>query len=325
MKLRSSARTFAVAAALAATLAGVAVGVARAAPALSLGQAADVVAAAGSGAPPASFWGNTAAIPAAKKVLEVRIINRTNGRFANSAVFWSFNGTEKSIAQQQYIDMPANSSGRMYLYLGSRNSKYFDFIEFTVGSGSINVDTTRVDRFGLKLALLVHSHAGTTQEVGEDYATFKESRAATFNRFKAAVPAQFKELATINAPYGIPSPGNDPSFQAGGKYARYFTAYAAAHGAKGDTTAQIFGCGGTLSSNPPLCAGLNRHVAQLPVAKQSNPANFYKAAPANYYAAFWHKNAINARQYGFPYDDDASQSSDLSVASPKYMIVAVGW
>src|SRR5450756_442121 len=117
MKLRSSARTFAVAAALAATLAGVAVGVARAAPAPSLGQAADVVAAAGSGAPPASFWGNTAAIPAAKKVLEVRIINRTNGRFANSAVFWSFNGTEKSIAQQQYIDMPANSSGRMYLYL----------------------------------------------------------------------------------------------------------------------------------------------------------------------------------------------------------------
>ena len=117
----------------------------------------------GSGAPPASFWGTTSSIPKAKKVLEVKILNRTNGRYPNSEVFWSFNGTEKSIAQQQYIDMPANSSGRMYLYLGSRNSKYFDFIEFTVGTGFINVDTTRVDRFGLKLALLVHSHTGSTR------------------------------------------------------------------------------------------------------------------------------------------------------------------
>jgi beta-glucanase (GH16 family) len=279
----------------------------------------------GNGAPPASFWGPTSTIPTAKKVLEVKVINRTNGRYPNSKVFWSFDGTEKSIAQQQYIGMPANSSGRMYFYLGSKNSKYFDFIEFTVGSNSMNVDTTRVDRFGLKLALLARSHAGKTQEIGEDYATFKESRASTFARFKAFVPAQFKGLATINAPYGIPSPGNDPAFQPGGKYAAYFTAYATAHGAKGDTTADVFGCGGTLSANPPLCAGLNRHVAQLPASRQQNPATFYKAGPANYYAEFWHENAINGKQYGFPYDDDAGQSSDISVANPQYMVVAVGW
>ncbi|MGD0704298.1 MAG: beta-1,3-glucanase family protein [Trebonia sp.] len=282
-------------------------------------------ASAGTGAPPASFWGSTAAIPRAKQVLEVKIINQTNGRFPNSKVYWSFDGTEKSIAQQQYIDMPANAAGRMYFYLGSKNSKYYDFIEFTVGPSSINADTTRVDRFGLKLALLVHSHGGSTQEVGEDYATFRETRAATFARFKAFVPAPFKELATINAPYGIPSPGDDPSFQPGGKYASYFTAYAAAHGAAADTTADVFGCGGTLSGNPPLCAALNRHVAQLPGSRQSSPANFYKAGPANYYAEFWHDNAINGKQYGFPYDDDANQSSDLSVASPEYLIVAVGW
>ena len=280
---------------------------------------------AGSGAPPSSFWGNTGKIPAAKKVLEVEIINRTGGRYPDSKVFWSFGGTEKSIAQQPYIDMPANSAGRLYLYLGSKNSKYFDFIEFTVGSGSINVDTTRVDRWGLPLALRVHSHSGATKQVGDAYTVFTEGRAKTFARFKAFVPKQFKELATIGAPYGIPSPGNDPSFQPGGKYAGYFTAYAAAHGDRADTTAEIFGCGGTLSANPPLCAALNRHVAKLPAAGQRNPANFYKAGPANYYADFWHKNAIGGKQYGFPYDDDASQSSDISVASPKYMIVAVGW
>jgi hypothetical protein len=279
----------------------------------------------GSGEPPASFWGNTSAIPAASNVLEVAIDNQTNGQYPNSEVYWSFDGQEESIAQQPYIDMPANSAGRMYFYLGSPNSQYYDFIEFTVGTSSINVDTTRVDRFGLKLALLLHGHDGSNQEVGEDYATFQESRAATFQRFENFVPTEFKELATDDAPYGIPSPGNDPAFQTGGKYANYMTSYAAAEGDTSDSTAQIFGCGGTLSANPPLCAGLNRHVAQLPTASQSDPTQFYQAAPANYYAEFWHENAINGLAYGFPYDDDAGQSSDISVTNPQYLVVAVGW
>ncbi len=279
----------------------------------------------GTGEPPASFWGNTSAIPAASNVLEVAIVNQTNGQYPDSQVYWSFNGQENSIAQQPYIDMPANSAGRMYFYLGSPNSQYYDFIEFTVGASSINVDTTRVDRFGLKLALLLHGHDGSNQEVGENYATFTESRTATFQRFENSVPTQFKELATDQAPYGIPSPGNDPAFQPGGAYASYFTSYAASEGDTTDSTAQIFGCGGTLSANPPLCAGLNRHVAQLPAAQQSDPTQFYQAAPANYYAQFWHQNAINGKAYGFPYDDDAGQSSDISVSNPQYMVVAVGW
>jgi hypothetical protein len=279
----------------------------------------------GTGAPPPSFWGNTSAIPAATHVLEVAIVNQTNGQYPDSQVYWSFNGQTESIAQQPYIDMPANSAGRMYFYLGSPNSQYFDFIEFTVGASSINVDTTRVDRFGLKLALLLHGKDGSNQEVGESYATFQESRSATFSRFQASVPTEFRELATDQAPFGIPSPGNDPAFQPGGAFASYFTSYAAANGDTSDTTAQIFGCGGTLSANPTLCAGLNRHVAQLPAAQQSTPANFYLAAPANYYAQFWHQNAINGLQYGFPYDDDAGQSSDISITNPQYMVVAVGW
>jgi hypothetical protein len=279
----------------------------------------------GSGEPPASFWGDTSTIPAATHVLEFKITNQTNGQYPDSQVYWSFNGQEASIAQQPYIDMPANSAGRMYFYLGSPNSQYYDFIEFTVGASSINVDTTRVDRFGLKLALLLHGHDGSSQEVGENYATFTESRSATFARFQNSVPAEFRELATDQAPYGIPSPGNDPAFQPGGAYANYFTSYAASAGDTSDSTAQIFGCAGTLANNPPLCAGLNRHVAQLPAADQSNPANFYQAAPANYYAQFWHANAINGLQYGFPYDDDAGQSSDISVTNPQYLVVAVGW
>jgi hypothetical protein len=278
-----------------------------------------------SGEPPASFWGDTSQIPAAQNVLEVEVLNQTNGQYPDSQVYWSFNGQTESIAQQPYIDMPANSAGRMYFYLGSPNGPYFDFIEFTVGTSSINVDTTRVDRFGLKLALLLHGHDGSDQEVGDDYATFQEGRSATFQRFEDSVPAEFKELATDNAPYGIPSPQNDPAFQSGGQYANYMTSYAASEGDTSDTTQQIFGCSGTLGSNPTLCAGLNRHVAQLPSSEQSDPGNFYQAAPANYYAQFWHENAINGMAYGFPYDDVDGQSSDISVSSPQYLVIAVGW
>src|SRR5216683_457589 len=245
----------------------------------------------GGGAPPPAFWGNVSAIPAATHVLELAIVNQTNGQYPDSQVFWSFNGQTASIAQQRYIDMPANSAGRMYFYLGTPNGPYFDFIEFTVGAASINVDTTRVDRFGLKLALLLHGHDGSNQEVGENYATFQESRASTFARFQNSVPTQFKELATDQAPFGIPSPGNDPAFQTGGANANYMTSYAASVGDTSDSTAQIFGCGGTLAANPALCAGINRHVAQLPAAQQSNPANFYPPAPACAYAQLWARNA----------------------------------
>jgi hypothetical protein len=93
----------------------------------------------------------------------------------------------------------------------------------------------------------------------------------------------------------------------------------------GVTRGRVGGCGGTLVANPTLCAGLNQHVAQLPAAQQTNPANYYLAAPANYYAEFWHQNAINGKQHGFPYDDDNGQSSDISVTNPQYMVVAVGW
>ncbi|HEX4788789.1 MAG TPA: beta-1,3-glucanase family protein, partial [Actinospica sp.] len=163
------------------------------------------------------------------------------------------------------------------------------------------------------------------QEVGENYATFQESRTATFQRFQNSVPTDFKELATINAPYGIPSPGGDPSFQPGGQYANYFNSALTAAGDTADNSTDVFGCAGTLASNPTLCAGLNRGVAQLPLSSQSNTSLFYQTPPANYYAQFWHQNAINGKQYGFPYDDDDGQSSDISVSNPQYMVVAVGW
>jgi hypothetical protein len=273
---------------------------------------------------PDSFWGDTAGIPAANNVVEVKVLNRTNGKYPDSQVFWSFNGQTHSIAEQPYLDMPANSAGRMYFYLGSANSQYFDFIEFTVGPDVFNGNTTRVDAFGLKLALRLHSHDGTDQQVGENYTTFTEDRTATFSRFAAAVPAEFQHSATATAPYRILAPGSDAVFQPGGQYQNYMSAYASSVGISA-TTQQIFGCSGPLASNANQCAALNRHTADLPAAQQQTVSNFYRAAPANYYAKFWHDNSLGALAYGFPYDDVAGQSTFISHGDPQYLLVAVGW
>ncbi|GAB3972329.1 hypothetical protein GCM10029978_049220 [Actinoallomurus acanthiterrae] len=274
--------------------------------------------------PPDSFWGDTSTIPAAKNVLMFKILNRTNGKYPDSQVYWSWGGQTHSIAEQPYIDMPANSAGRMYFYLGSPTSQYRDFIEFTIGPAVFNGNTTRVDGFGLKLAMRLHAKDGYDAQVGEDQATFAEDRAATFQRFQNEVPTEFKHLATVQAPYYIPAPGSDSDFRAGGQYANYFTSYAQSVGVN-ESTSNITGCAGSLAGNPDMCAALNRHVAQLPQSQWSDPSQYYKAAPANYYARFWHDHAINHLAYGFPYDDVAGQSSFISHGDPQYLLVAVGW
>ena len=172
-------------------------------------------------------------------------------------------GQTHSIAEQQYLDMPANSAGRMYFYLGSPNSQYFDFIEFTVGAGAFNGNTTRVDAFGLKIAMRLHSHDGNDVQVGEDYQTFTEDRAVTFQKFSDEVPAEFKHLATATAPYRILAPGSDAAFRSGGQYQNYLSAYAAQNGITA-ATSDIFGCAAVLAGQPQqsaVPAGRGRLVA----------------------------------------------------------------
>jgi hypothetical protein len=274
--------------------------------------------------PPDAFWGDLTTIPAAANVLTVKVLNRTNGQFPDSQVFWTFNGQTHSIAEQPFLDMPANSAGRMQFHLGTPTGQFTDFIEFTVGPDVFNGNTTRVDGFGLKLALRLRSHDGSDVQVGEDQATFAQSRAATFQQFVNEVPPEFDVLAQGAGQVRIPSPGNDPSFRAGGVNANYFTAYASSVGINAPTS-DIFGCAGILAQDPNHCAALNRHVAQLPQAQWNTPSLYYQASPANWYAKFWHDHAINHLAYGFPYDDVAGQSSFISHTDPQWLLVAVGW
>jgi hypothetical protein len=302
------------------------------------------------GGAPAGFW-DSSNIPAAKNVMMFKFLNRTNGKYQDSEVYWSFkNGTISelhSIAAQPTYDMPANSSGRIYFYLCAKSdtacasdptkSKYYDFIEHTIGATQYNGNTTRVDAFGIKIAMRLHCADGYDVAVGENYATFAEDRAATFQAFINEVPPAFQALAQAPyAPYRIVQPGTD-SFKAGGANADYYNSFVdSLWTANGITVAKPGPNGSGLGSYPDLSAAIYRHVGNvagtfsaagklLDKTLWSNASTFYTAAPMDYYARFWHERALNGKAYGFPYDDVGGYSSYISHSNPQYMLVAIGW
>jgi hypothetical protein len=304
----------------------------------------------GSTSAPAGFW-DTPTIPAAKNVMIFRFLNRTNGKYQDSEVFWSFKSgaisETHSIAEEDTYDMPANSSGRLYFYLCATGdascsadptkSKYFDFIEHTIGAHQYNGNTTRVDAFGLKVAMRLHCSDGFDRAVGEDYATFQEDRAVTFQNFIDSVPDEFKPLAQPpHAPYRIVEPGAG-GFNMGGANQDYYTSIIdAIWSANGITMAKPGPNGSGLGSFPDLSAAIYRHVGDVAGSFGADgkllnkdlwkdASTFYTAAPANYYARFWHEHALDGKAYGFPYDDVGGYSSYVSHANPQYLLVAIGW
>ena len=155
---------------------------------------------------PAGFWGNTSAIPSSPGGIEFDFINATNGAYPDSQVYWSVNGVTESIAQSPYYSMASCNSCRIYFYLGSTTSQYNDFIELNSSGTTINADTSRVDAFGLPLAIHLHNSDGTDTVVGENDSVFAESRTALFTQFQNYVPAAFKQLATVERALQHPRP-----------------------------------------------------------------------------------------------------------------------
>jgi hypothetical protein len=234
--------------------------------------------------------------------------------------------------------MPANSAGRIYVFLGkvgTTPTDYYDFLEYTISSTRFNGNTTRVDAFGLKLALRLRRKDGVEATVGETSAVFAESRSATFQRFIDAVPEEFKPLAQLQAPYRILNPGWG-GFGAGGVHQDYYKAYIDEVWATNGLTIPKAGPNASgLGAYPNLSAAIHRHTAApgtfapdgklLKQDMWNDPSTFYLQAPADYYAKFWHDNAINGKAYGFPYDDVGGYSSFIAHDNPEYVLVAIGW
>ncbi len=317
------------------------------------------------GSPPAAFWGNVAALPAATNVMTVSFVNQTGGKYPDAQIFWKISGTNASggqvnefhsIADEPVYDMPGINSARMYFFIApnqtaatTSNTSYYDFIEFNVGRSNssqpwnFNGDTTRVDAFGLKLAIRLQCADGTDVQRGEDYGTFLEDRTVTFQKYLGEVSAAFASTATQFAPYRIVEPGSASNFAANGANAAYYNAYIdQVWAANGIDTSIVpkptpflrFADG----SRPDLIAAVERHVAEKPGTFKAdgtlvNPnfwstvpqSAFYPAEPANQYARFWHTHGIAGLAYGFSYDDVGSHSSDVGCNNPNHLIVAVGW
>jgi hypothetical protein len=305
----------------------------------------------------ASLWGGApffdgSDIPAtpAGDVLMVKFLNRTNGAYADDQITWTANingvASAYTFAQQPTFAMPANSAGRMYFFLNDPtlaedNTDYWDFIEFTVGPTSINMDTTRVDAFGVKIAFNLSCSDGTNVALGENLQTFMEDRSVTFQRYANAAPStpggDFQS-DLIYAPYRIIEPGA-AGFNAGGADQNYYATYMSDIWSFNGITIPIAGPNGSgLGANPDLSAAIFRHTAPISGTPEfnaagdltnqgmwGNPATFYQLEPYDHYAQWIEAQAINMQQYAFPYNDAGGYSADIGCSNPKTLLIAVGW
>ncbi len=315
------------------------------------------------GSAPAAFWGDLASIPVATRVATLRFLNRTNGRYPDAQLFWRLQGRSPeggeiselhSFAEMPTFDMPAIGSARMYFFIapnaaaiGTGATDYYDFVELNAGRSTttqpytFNVNTTRVDAFGLKTAIRLRC-AALDQQRGEDYGTFLEDRAITFAKYLAEVPAEFQQTATLRAPYRIVEPGA-AGFGPNGQYASYWRTYVdQVYAANGIDQAVVPKPTAPLNfagpPRPDLEAAIARHVADRPGTFRSDgtlvdpnfwrttsASSFYGTGPANFYARYWHVHGIGGYAYGFPYDDVGGHASYLSCSQPQQFLVAIGW
>jgi hypothetical protein len=281
-----------------------------------------------------AFWGS--GYPVATGGVTYVVLNRTNGVWADSQIYWSIqqNGTKTRLDKQSSVTV--TGGGRFYIYIdpNDSNARYFDFVEYAVGNGTINGNnTTRVDGWRLPLQYRIHT-ATKDYTRGDVYEMFYQPRQAKFDEFKNEVPREFTGLATHDFA-NIWAPHTSPVniFGTGGPYENYFIAYedsVAAHnpGAPAPTTTVgIFECGnGGMGSSPDYSACVNRHCGTLPQSAWPDSTNYYRAYPCNYYSKWCHKRALQNLQYGFPYDDDENQSGIVGgVSNVQWFGIAIGW
>ncbi len=275
---------------------------------------------------PNAFWGNINAYPVATQVMTYVFLNRTHGVYRDDQIYWTFNNQTKTLAQQSTFDMPANSSGRVTFHLGDAASKYWDFMEHTINARGWFGNTTRVDAWGLPIAMRVIGQ-GQDELLGEKYEVFYLGRAKFFQTFKDAVPTEFTHCATNGEPYRIIAPGKgDGGFGPKQAFGTYFDAYLKQLGITTATTEQAFNNSGTpFGSDAQIAGAVNRHVAHLPKTDWSNRDLYYKQSPANYYAKFLHDYSFQGKSYGFAYDDSQGNAAYTEVAKPKTLIIAIGF
>ena len=293
-------------------------------------------------AQPRIFWGDPDGVPPASLVMTYRFLNRTNGKYADKDIWWKFTGLKLgthepippqsgNLADKPLLDLPPHHAGRVTFNLGSPTGEYTDFMEQTADNLGWHGNTTRVDAYGLPMAMRLICDEGKEEFLlGEKYEVFYLGREKFFQRYQASVPVEFHHNADASAKrLRITAPGKgDMLFNPGQQYGEYFTNYFKELGLGGAkvTTQFAFACQDDFfNQKADLCGAVNRHVAHLPKEQWRNPEFFYQQAPANFYARFFHDYSFREKAYGFAYDDAAEMAAFAECAKPKALFIAIGW
>jgi hypothetical protein len=286
----------------------------------------------------AAFWGDTSTYSKMGAINYV-VLNRTNGAFPDSKIFWSIQqtGTKTSIATQSMVQINGGL-GRFFIWVAPADSgdKYYDYLEGGGGSPWYG-DIWRVEGWRLPIAFRVHCPNVNDTILGDAYEMFYQPRQAKFDEFRNEVPKEFTGLATqdfanIWSPYS--SPVN--YFGTGGPYENYYIAYEdSVNSLYGGTlvvspTMKIYYPTGDhgMASQPNFSAALNRHVATLPQGTNysvwNNDTNYYKAAPCNYYSKWCHRRSLHNLCDAIPYET-GNNSTDVQLYNVQWVAIAIGW
>ena len=156
---------------------------------------------------------------------------------------------------------------------------YFDFIEFTIDNSGYHGNTTRVDAFGFLVQMRLVNKAGNYDR-GEP-----EARNPRWNlcSLHTEGPERVQGTGTNPVTLSLLRPFTDRCAWA--EQTRITSPDA-------PFPRVIFCYGRELPcAKSQVDAAINRHVYN-DSANWNNPAAYYKGAPANYYAKFWHDHGI---------------------------------
>ncbi|WP_293913464.1 AbfB domain-containing protein [Deinococcus sp.] len=239
----------------------------------------------------------------------------------------------------------------------------FDFVEFTYNDIGFFGNNTRVDQFGfpVRTRLVGANYDSTLGDNVSRAQIFSDFRNIAATEFRSLVQPN-RILAPVKGSFGAGRPnGNymDSYINQVWDYYRsrdlVFTAEAGTFrgrvtgndfifsrdgGPSGlyirgkPTTQNVLEASGPVASGSSdelvvqaqIAAALNRHLLiDVDPSQWANQSAFYPAAPANFYAKFWHDHSINNLAYGFAYDDVRAFSSSQFSTTPSQFVVSVGW
>ncbi len=283
-------------------------------------------------------------------------VNKTNGKWKDTEIFWSKDGGNS----WHDITQPAENggNGRMYFYVGKqpRNfddwESYWDFVEYNSGGRRWVGNTTQVDAWCLPITLEIGNHkVGIT---GPRTKMFDEFRKECPKEFKNCVLGDYWIVSPFKADMGTGKPFENyfekyvddlwakyaqetktPSGKFTGKVEGGALTFTPVEGVKfaGDqkgltcrakpTTKNILLGEGVLGGSPSFCAAFNRGVADDP-ADWRDASKFYQKEPCNWYSKFLHKHSIDNRAYGFCYDDYAEQAAYFA-GEGDHLVVTFYW